>query len=120
MCATDKLVRRSLSTVTDMAVCTLCGIADTDMPGPSAWLAVEVSGTEDDGTMWWINEYFCSQAHAAEWMQTPITRPEPSPPYVMTLQDRVLGIGLAGGAGALLGLAGLGALTAGRFLIDRL
>lgn len=101
-----------------MAACTLCGKADAELPGPSDWLAVEVSGTDDDGRQWWVNEYFCSQAHASEWMRSPLARPEPSPPYVMTMKDRVTGLGLAAGVGVLFGLAGLGALTVARFLVD--
>jgi hypothetical protein len=111
---------RSLDGMTDegMAACTLCGKSDTDQPGPSDWLAVEVSGTDEDGGMWWVNEYFCCQAHAAEWLQRPLARPEPSPPYAMTTRDRLVGLGLASGLGVLVALAGLGALTVLRFLID--
>lgn len=103
-----------------MAACTLCGVADADESGPSAWIAVEVSGTDDDGCSWWIYEYFCTQAHAAEWLTRPLVHPYPSPPFVMTTRDRVVGGGLAIGAGLACGLAGLGALTAIKFLVSHL
>ena len=87
---------------------------------PSDWIGLEVAGTNADGESWWINEDFCSQAHAAEWLRQPLPKPERRGVHVMSRRERLTGFTLAAAVGLLFGLAGLGLLTALRFAVGLL
>lgn len=104
-------------------VCHLCATVWWEGESGDGWLFMEITrgAGEWESFTESLDAMFCSQAHAAEWLQSPL--PEPSPasigvPYRMTAKERLAGVALATAVGLLFGLAGLGLLTTVRFLLD--
>ena len=101
--------------------CELCGVPCGEVDGGPEQLRMQL--TRDDGgdVLYWAGD-FCSQAHAAEWLQQPLPEalsPEP-PPGPTTWTDRVATGGCLAVFLLLLVLVVVGGWTAVHFLLDRL
>lgn len=97
--------------------CSFCG-----SEVPEDWLGLEVqrpvlnSSVKDD--VEYLDEIFCSQEHAALWLQTALKPPEPS--EQLARSPRVAGVLVACVAIIIAGLFTLGVVTAGRWLLELL
>lgn len=93
----------------DAAPCTLCGRPWTELDGGSRWLHLEVTHGDHREGLHYLDADFCSQEHAAEWLDRPLPEPEPEVPYRMSRRGRLTGaaVGLAGGGIAALTVLGL-------------
>jgi hypothetical protein len=102
----------------DASLCAACGRPWTDVDGGRNWLHLEV--TRDDGGdgLDFLDVDFCSQEHAAEWLQRPLPAPVRAPPYRMSWRNHVAATGVALSFGLVAGLAVLGLWTAVRFILD--
>ncbi len=99
--------------------CDLCGRSIAEVDGGRDELRVEL--TRDDGDLqFWVGD-FCTQAHAAEWLQRPLPEaisPSP-PPRSTTWRDRLADVGLFVAAAWVLVLLLLGSWTVAQFVGDR-
>ena len=102
----------------DAAPCALCGRPWTEVDGGRRWLHLEVTRDDGGGVPDFVDADFCSQEHAAEWLDRPLPEPQPSTPFRMSGRERLTGaaVGLAGGGVA--GLTVLGLVTAVRWVVQ--
>jgi hypothetical protein len=56
----------------DAATCTLCGRKWSEVQGGAGWLHLEVTRGDGSDGLDWLNEDFCTQAHASEWLERPL------------------------------------------------
>lgn len=84
------------------------------------WLHLEVTRHDDADRLDFLDVDFCSQEHAAEWLQRPLPEPAVEPPFLLTARDRLAGAAAGLGVGIVIALAMLGLWTAGRFVVDLL
>lgn len=86
------------------------------------WFGLEIqrpvpqSRVKDD--IEYRDEIFCSQEHAARWLNTPLGAPEPSAQVAES--GWVVGVAVAGVGVLLAGLLAVGVLTVGRWLLSLL
>jgi hypothetical protein len=86
--------------------------------GGRRWLHLEVTRHDGADGADYLDENFCSQEHAAEWLQQPLPEPVRAAPFVMTWRDRFAASGVGLLFGLVAALAVLGLWTAVRFIID--
>lgn len=98
------------------AGCSLCGAEVPDRE----WFGLEVqrpvANPADANDVEYRDEIFCSQEHAARWLEAPMDPPEPSLQFAGS--GRKAGVLLACAAVALAGVFGVGLLTIGRWLLS--
>ncbi|ABS03754.1 hypothetical protein Krad_2273 [Kineococcus radiotolerans SRS30216 = ATCC BAA-149] len=99
--------------VDEQALCDLCGQPVSE----TAWLGIEVSRPTPatDGEEHSFTDYlggiFCSQDHAAQWLQQPLPAPEPVQEVKESRRERLLLGSLLVVGMAILLLAAVGAFT---------
>ena len=101
----------------EILTCALCGQACTDVDGGRGWLHLEITREQPVEDLHWWSVDFCSQAHAAEWLQQPMPDPVTGSPSERTGRDRLADAGCFALFLLLVGLVGLGAWTVVQFLV---
>ena len=86
--------------------------------GGCRWLHLEVTRHDGADGADYLDVDFCSQEHAADWLQRPLPEPVRAGPFVMTWRDRIAATGVGLLFGVVAALAVLGLWTAVRFMID--
>ncbi len=101
----------------DAALCAACGRRWTDVDGGRGWLHLEVTRNDGADGADYLDVDFCSQQHAAEWLQRPLPEPVLETSFVMTPRDRLVGAGVGLVLGLAAALAMLGIWTVARLII---
>jgi hypothetical protein len=100
----------------DVLVCDHCGRSCAAVEEGRDWLHLEVTREQSvDGLHWWEVD-FCSQEHAAAWLQAPL--PEPIQGNGMTSPTTWTDLVALDVLVGILGLFGLGVRTAIRLVIS--
>jgi hypothetical protein len=112
----------SSSESVDVLLCALCDRPCTEVDGGRDWYHLELTREQPvSGVHWWSVD-FCTQGHAAAWLGAPLPAPVTTgdgQAENRTWRDAVLeGVVFSAVSVLTLGLWGLGAWTAVRFLIN--
>ncbi|WP_084039297.1 hypothetical protein [Demequina sp. NBRC 110053] len=99
--------------------CDYCGKVVSDR----GWIGLEVSrprvAPEEANYPFpdYLNEIFCSQEHAALWLQQPLPDPEPVKPYVPSWRERLMDVGLVSALVVTVAFAAVGLTLTLRWLL---
>ena len=100
--------------------CDLCGQRCTDVDGGRSWVHLELTREQPVDDLHWWSADFCTQDHAAAWLQRPL--PDPfrgaASGEGSTWGDRLAAAGCLGVVTLLAGLLGLGCWTAVQSLLE--
>ena len=100
--------------------CALCGRPWSEVDGGRRWLHLEVTRGDHGDGLDFLDADFCSQEHAAEWLDRPLPEPDPEPtvPQRTSRRDRFATAGVGLSFGAVAGLTVLGSVTAARWVLQ--
>lgn len=101
----------------EVTTCEVCGLAWTVGEDPEGWTSLEVTRAGADGRATLLDGDFCSQAHAAAWLAGPLPEPEPWVRSEESWPDRLAATCSVLVVLLVLGLLGLGLVTAVRYVL---
>ncbi|MCF6507586.1 hypothetical protein E9549_09230 [Blastococcus sp. MG754426] len=101
----------------DASACATCGRPWADVDGGRGWLHLEVTRSDEAEGLRFLDADFCTQEHAAQWLARPLPDPVAPELHGATWPDRLAAAWVVLLVVLAAALTGLGAWTAGAFLL---